>query len=150
MRREVRSTCRRGMKSLKYFQKGKGKFPSEIWNLGYFARLRIIGLQVKTPFNHISKSKSKPLLCKKQPYSQEPWEGFIDDLRSNHQASAISADILPGPRTKILNHHHAASYAHRGESTTRRAERPSSRHFLRSRFQIDIFNTVMSRLRSGR
>lgn len=87
-----------------------------------------------------------PYYTENQPYSQEPWEGVIDELRSNHQASAISAEILQGHKTKILKHHNAASFVHIGESTTCLAELHRSRHYLRSRFQINIFNMEMRQL----
>lgn len=65
-------------------------------------------------FNHISRSRSKPLLDGK-PYYQEPWEGFIDRLKSEYGASAISM-VLPGLRTKALNQPSAASLIHAGQS----------------------------------
>lgn len=79
-------------------------------------------------FNHISRPRSKPLLGRTQPYYQEPWEGFIDGLKSKYGASAISTEILPGLRTKALNQPSAASPIHAGQSRKSTAELHKSRH----------------------
>jgi len=102
----------------------------------------------KHPLTTLQNPNLSPYYVKSSLTAKSPGEGFVDELRSNHQASAISAEILPGHRTKILKHNHAASCTHIGESTTCRTELHRSRHYLRSRFQINIFNKEMRQLRS--
>ena len=61
------------------------------------------------------------------PYYQEPWERFIDGLKSKYGASAISTEILPGLRTKALNQPSVASPIHAGQSPKSTAELHKSR-----------------------
>lgn len=99
-------------------------------------------------FNHIARSRSGPIQCRKAALQPRSLGGVYDRLRCSQQASAISTEILLAHRTDTLTHHNAGSFSYMGQSPKSTVEPDGARHHLRSRGQIHILHAKMRFWRS--